>query len=80
MTMTEFYSARANRRAEAWLAHIAEHANDDGVWYSSRISRAGLPDADMMSDANRYRFLGRMVTDGKLERISKGRYKVLHDG
>ena len=78
-TMEQYQSLRTTHRMATWLAYINKHANDEGLWSSNRRSRAGLPDAELMSDDNRHRFLKRMVKAGILERTSKGQYKVVSD-
>ena len=72
-------SVRSEHRMRLWPKHIECRANKDGIWHSNKRSRAGLPDK-IMSDDNRHRFLGRMVAEGKLERVGKGKYRVIQDG
>ena len=76
--MTEEEAVRQQRtidRDNKWIQHMAEKAYN-GVWHASKRSRAGLPDADNLSDAARLKALKRLVSDGRLERIKKGQYKI----
>ena len=73
---SELYGVRANRRAQAWLAHIRKHANKDGIWHSNERSRAGLPDAEFLSDDTRQRFLLRMVREGQLIKHGRARFGI----
>ena len=69
-------SARSEHRLNLWLNHMRRRANADGIWVSSKRSRAGLPNSKHMSDVRRHHLLGRMVEEGTVERVGKGKYKV----
>lgn len=63
-------------RRDLWLAHITEHADEDGIWETSPERRQDLPTAEHLSEGQRHRLLQQMADDGYLERVSHGKYRV----
>ena len=69
--------ARTIARDNLWLEHMRETCSSTGIWWSSKRSRTGLPEALHLSDIARIKALDRLVIDGRLERVGRGKYRVV---
>ena len=61
-------------RRESWLESMAECAERQGYWHSSRVSRPRLPGAENMLEESVSKEVVRMWKDGMLRRVAKGCY------